>query len=139
MPCSRSVALIAILSAVLPAAAAAGPIQDNSFLLEEAYNQEPGVIQHISAFSRSREDGAWVYSFTEEWPIRGQTHQGSVTFNYADLKAVNGSGSATCSSTTGGRPWGAVRRPSRSPRASRRSCPRETPIGGSEAEVPESR
>jgi hypothetical protein len=26
----------------------ASPIQDNSFLIEEAYNQEDGVIQHIS-------------------------------------------------------------------------------------------
>src|SRR5438270_5427206 len=24
------------------------PIQDNSFLIEEAYNQTPGVVQHIS-------------------------------------------------------------------------------------------
>lgn len=24
------------------------PIQDNSFLIEEAYNQEDGVVQHIS-------------------------------------------------------------------------------------------
>lgn len=25
-------------------------IQDNSFLLEEAYNQEAGVVQHIQSF-----------------------------------------------------------------------------------------
>jgi len=30
------------------------PIQDNSFLIEEAYNQESGVVQHISTFSHSR-------------------------------------------------------------------------------------
>ena len=28
-------------------------IQDNSFLFEEAYNQERGVVQHISTFARS--------------------------------------------------------------------------------------
>ena len=28
------------------------PIADNSFLIEEAYNQEAGVVQHISTFSR---------------------------------------------------------------------------------------
>ena len=28
------------------------PIADNSFLIEEAYNQDPGVVQHISTFSR---------------------------------------------------------------------------------------
>jgi hypothetical protein len=77
------------LAALLPALASAGdgPIQDNSFLLEEAYNQEPGVIQHISALNRSSETGAWAYSFTEEWPVLGQTHQASVTFSYADLRA----------------------------------------------------
>ena len=31
---------------------AAGQIQDNSFLIEEAYNQEANVVQHISTFSR---------------------------------------------------------------------------------------
>jgi hypothetical protein len=53
-------------------------IADNSFLIEEAYNQEPGVIQHISSFTRFGE-GAWAYSFTEEWPAPSQKHQVSVT------------------------------------------------------------
>lgn len=55
------------------------PIQDNSFLLEEAYNQEAGVIQHIQTFSRLQRSGDWVYSFTEEWPWGGQRHQVSLT------------------------------------------------------------
>ncbi|HEX9081955.1 MAG TPA: transporter [Holophagaceae bacterium] len=55
------------------------PIQDNSFLLEEAYNQEPGVIQHISTFTRLQETGDWLYTFTEEWPVGGLTHQLSLT------------------------------------------------------------
>ncbi len=33
------------------------PIQDNSFLLEEAYNQEDGVIQHISYFRIEPQSG----------------------------------------------------------------------------------
>lgn len=53
----------------------AAPIADNSFLLEEAYNQDPGVVQHISTFARSDGGGAWAYSFTQEWPFRGRTHQ----------------------------------------------------------------
>ncbi|HNX65280.1 MAG TPA: hypothetical protein PKH02_00280 [Bacteroidales bacterium] len=53
-------------------------IEDNSFLLEEAYNQEPGVIQHISAFQYMK-DKTWSYSFTDEWPVTGQTHQLSAT------------------------------------------------------------
>jgi hypothetical protein len=53
-------------------------IRDNSFLLEEAYNQEPGVIQHIQAFQYMR-DKSWNYAFTEEWPVPKETHQLSAT------------------------------------------------------------
>jgi hypothetical protein len=72
---------IAILSCALPALGAAGGdrIEDNSFLIEEAYNQEPGVIQHISTFQRSVPTGKWQYTLTEEWPAWSQDHQLSVT------------------------------------------------------------
>jgi hypothetical protein len=53
-------------------------IRDNSFLIEEAYNQEPGVIQHIQTFLYTR-DGSWIYTFTEEWPVPKETHQLSAT------------------------------------------------------------
>jgi len=53
-------------------------IQDNSFLLEEAYNQEAGVIQHIQYYQYMK-DKTWVYSFTQEWPVPGQRHQLSYT------------------------------------------------------------
>jgi hypothetical protein len=48
--------LAALLLAVTAAARAdepRRPIQDNSFLVEEAYNQEPGVIQHVARFTAS--------------------------------------------------------------------------------------
>jgi hypothetical protein len=54
------------------------PIQDNSFLVEEAYNQEPGVVQHIFTFSRTHA-GTWAGTFTEEWPVGGLRHQLSYT------------------------------------------------------------
>lgn len=54
-------------------------IRDNVFILEEAYNQEPGVIQHIQSFTLSPRDKTWVYSFTEEWPVPTDLHQASVT------------------------------------------------------------
>jgi hypothetical protein len=62
------------------------PIQDNSFLIEEAYNQERGVVQHISAFSRPDAGGSWQYAFTQEWPLGGIKHQLSYTLpvQYAD-------------------------------------------------------
>ena len=59
-----------------------GRIQDNSFLVEEAYNQEAGVVQHIGQFMRSRE-GGWVSSFTQEWPLESVRHQLSATLAYA--------------------------------------------------------
>ena len=62
------------------AAIAAEPgIQDNSFLVEEAYNQEFGVVQHISSFTRFWDSKDWNYSFTQEWPVGNQRHQLSYT------------------------------------------------------------
>ncbi|HYV41993.1 MAG TPA: hypothetical protein VEO02_09420, partial [Thermoanaerobaculia bacterium] len=57
------------------------PVQDNSFLMEEAYNQEEGVVQHINTFQRMR-GGGWLASFTQEWPVPRQTHQFSYTVPY---------------------------------------------------------
>jgi hypothetical protein len=53
-------------------------IEDNSFLIEEAYNQDPGVIQHISSFQFMK-DHSWIYTFTDEWPVPGRKHQLSTT------------------------------------------------------------
>jgi hypothetical protein len=63
------------------------PIQDNSFLVEEAYNQEPGVVQHISTFTRYQETKDWIYTFTQEWPVGGLTHQLSYTLPWQRLGA----------------------------------------------------
>ena len=66
-----------------------GPaIEDNSFIIEEAYNQEPGVVQHISTFAvtgAGRTD--LFYAFTQEWPFRSQRHQLSYTLPLARLDA----------------------------------------------------
>ncbi len=59
-------------------------IEDNSFFIEEAYNQEKGVIQHISSFAHFGTPGPRSdYSFTQEWPVHGQRHQLSYTVPYA--------------------------------------------------------
>lgn len=69
-----------VLLAARPAPAQApAPIQDNSFLIEEAYNQESGVVQHVSAFSLEDGGRAWAYGFTQEWPLFGRRHQASFT------------------------------------------------------------
>ena len=52
-------------------------IIDNSFLVEEAFNQEAGVFQNIGTFLRS--GGAWELAFTQEWPAPSQKHQLSYT------------------------------------------------------------
>jgi hypothetical protein len=63
-------------------------IEDNSFLIEEAYNQEPGIIQHIQTFQRMSE-GAWSYTFTEEWPLASQAHQISLTVPFSGFAREN--------------------------------------------------
>jgi len=67
----------------------AAGIQDNSFFIEEAYNQEAGVVQHIlnGWYSVDRmngpDDKEMQFVFTQEWPIGSQTHQFSYTAPYS--------------------------------------------------------
>jgi hypothetical protein len=64
-------------------------IMDNSFLVEEAYNQEPGVVQHIfnAIYGFEKFSGAGPrrldLSFTQEWPAWGQAHQFSYSIPYS--------------------------------------------------------
>ena len=86
---SATIATVALLAGALAcgvagraaasAASAPAPIADNSFLIEEAYNQEAHVVQHIATWARQRDGGAWDLTFTQEWPVGGQRHQLSYT------------------------------------------------------------
>ena len=77
-------------------------IMDNSFLVEEAYNQEPGVVQHIfnAVYGMNELIGPELHalnlSFTEEWPVFSQKHQFSYTipqnFLWNNGEAANGFG-----------------------------------------------
>lgn len=68
-------------------------IQDNSFLVEEAYNQNYGVVQHISTFERLFDSKDWVYAFTQEWPVPGdERHQLSYTLAAQHSGSFPGSG-----------------------------------------------
>lgn len=75
-----------------PSARKAEGIQDNSFLVEEAYNQEPGIVQHILNVVWSvdklggPDDREWSLVFTQEWPLFSQTHQLSYTVPYRFLE-----------------------------------------------------
>ncbi len=92
---TRALALVMLLQSLGfndAARAGDGPIQDNSFLLEEAYNQESGVVQHISAWGRTRDTGGWAYSFTQEWPVGGVRHQFSWTFLWLQPEGIREAG-----------------------------------------------
>ena len=67
-------------------------IQDNSFFIEEAYNQEPGVVQHIFNLPIDFTNGSREIapSFTQEWPVFSQTHQFSYTIPYIFTEDDNG-------------------------------------------------
>lgn len=66
----------------------AAGIQDNSYFVEEAYNQEAGVVQHIQALQRQR-DG-WQYTFVQEWPLGSQDHQISYAVPYSWIRSDMG-------------------------------------------------
>lgn len=87
-------ALVVLLGASAAPARADGdePIQDNSFLIEEAYNQEPGVVQHVTTFLDLGESPEWSASFTQEWPLSSQRHQLSYTLLHVRLGDERGWG-----------------------------------------------
>jgi hypothetical protein len=62
-------------------------IEDNSFLIEEAYNQDPGVVQHIfnAIYVKDSTQHGWQFSFTQEWPVYGLDHQLSYTIPSSHL------------------------------------------------------
>lgn len=57
-------------------------IEDNSYFIEEAYNQEEHVVQHIFTASTSHDQPSLGTSFTQEWPVFGHAHQLSFTIPY---------------------------------------------------------
>jgi hypothetical protein len=61
-------------------------IADNSFLVEEAFNQEAGVFQNILLIQRP--DGRnWSFEFTQEWPVGSIRHQLSYTIPLEAFKS----------------------------------------------------
>jgi hypothetical protein len=99
MPSILVVLLCSLFALVLPrctaqstAPAQAPTIQDNSFLIEEAYNQEDGVIQHINSFLWQSQSHNWAYAETDEWPLRSLKHQLSLTLTALHAGDFPGSG-----------------------------------------------
>lgn len=93
-PRYRLPAPVLLFTALLvPSAAnaqAPAPIQDNSFLLEEAYNQERGVVQTIQTYTRVVGTGDWAYTLTQEWPVPDERNQLSFTIPVQGLSGPSG-------------------------------------------------
>lgn len=71
-----------IFLSFLISSALAESISDNSFLLEEAYNQEPGVYQLIQTYQFIKTDdtnSTGTYALAVEMPLGSEKHQLSVT------------------------------------------------------------
>ncbi len=82
---------VCVLSLLGAGTAQAAVVKDNSFLIEEAYNQEPGVVQFIQTYQYLDPAHEWGYTFTNEIPVPDETHQ----FSYViPVAKVNGQGGA---------------------------------------------
>jgi hypothetical protein len=68
-----------------PGTAAPPPLEDNGFLVEEAYNQEARVVQHIFNWARFEPSGDHVLAFSQEWPLFGQRHQLAYSIPFQSL------------------------------------------------------
>ena len=86
---------IVLVAAMASAAHAQGTppfaIIDNSFLIEEAFNQDAGTVQTIGALRMSARND-WESSLTQEWPLLGHTHQISYSIPYAATAGAHGVG-----------------------------------------------
>jgi hypothetical protein len=57
--------------------------EDNSFLLNEAINQEKGVMQFVSnLYLDNLKGGNFLYNFTNQIPLGGEKHQFSYSLSY---------------------------------------------------------
>ena len=63
-------------------------IEDNSMFIEEAFNQEAGIIQHISNFVFTGKN--FAYNYTQEIPLADDKHQLSFGVSYASLQKPEG-------------------------------------------------
>lgn len=70
-------------------------VRDNSFLIEEAYNQDPGVVQHIFGMLWYGKPLTSVnFGFTQEWSVGGRTNQLSYSLSgiFLDHATIDGLG-----------------------------------------------
>lgn len=95
--CSRlALGVFMLLAAARPGLAQSSndeewKITDNSFLVEEAFNQDPHIVQNIFGFQRQTARD-WQFTFTQEWPAPYERHQLSYTIPVQALDGTRGMG-----------------------------------------------
>jgi hypothetical protein len=66
-------------------------ILDNSFLVEEAFNQPTGIFQNIVGI-QIHDGSSWDFGFTQEWPVGSERHQFSYSVPVSRLAGETGLG-----------------------------------------------
>jgi len=84
-----AVALMWLFATTASAQSTEWRIVDNSFLVEEAFNQERGVFQNMVTWARVGSN-EWTATFTQEWPVPGVRHQLSYTIPFSKVSGVGG-------------------------------------------------
>ena len=92
LPLLLILAVNALAAQPADSATVAPKIQDNSFLVEEAYNQEAGVVQHIATFHVRRGSSDFDLGFAQEWPVGSIMHQLSYDIPFARIGSKAGIG-----------------------------------------------
>ena len=87
--------LAAMSFSSLVLAAEEAVVEDNSFLIEEAYNQEAGVVQFIQGYQYSDLTKDWAYTFTNEIPVPDETHQFSYVLPMLKKTGLTGAADET--------------------------------------------
>ena len=56
--------------------------------MEEVYNQEYDVVQHINSITRNWNTRDWRYTLTQEWPVNpAPRHQQEAGYNASPIIA----------------------------------------------------
>jgi Putative MetA-pathway of phenol degradation len=85
------IAVLTLSSGVTARAAEPRPIDgfsDHSFLLEEAYNQDRGEVQHTlnAVYSNDFWRRGWSFNFEQEWWLFTQDHQVAFSIPFSHLR-----------------------------------------------------
>jgi Putative MetA-pathway of phenol degradation len=61
---------------------------DNSFLVEEAYNQDRGEVQHTlnAVYSNDFKRHGWSFKFEQEWWLFSENHQVAISIPFSHLR-----------------------------------------------------